>query len=115
MNVPTLDWCVKHGHPRYYTENFCWWGRPPCDIVTRRLVPVDALVLVRDADTLPMLYSYHDEWTPYVNTTLEAQVAEAIRRYPNGDAPGWLAPIAAIKVVEKWLLDALAEAVKDPQ
>lgn len=35
---------------------------------------------------------------------LVGQVAQAIRRYPNSEAPSWLAPVAAIGCVERWLL-----------
>ena len=41
----------------------------------------------------------------YVYPELEALVAEAIKRYPNQDAPSWLSPIAAILVVERWLIE----------
>ena len=41
----------------------------------------------------------------YVHPELEALVAEAIKRYPNQDAPSWLSPIAAILVVEQWLIE----------
>ncbi len=42
-------------------------------------------------------YSY---WDP----ELEAEVAKAIRRYPDMDAPWWLAPSAVLNVIERWLL-----------
>lgn len=111
-------YCAEHREIAESAEPPCQapWLANPCRIDPYRLVPFDALVLVRDADGedgLAVLYSHHDDGARYINTDLETQVAEAIRRYPASDAPGWLAPIAAILVVEKWILDALAEAAKD--
>lgn len=36
---------------------------------------------------------------------LESAVADAIRRYPNMAAEWWLGPVAAIRVVEQWIID----------
>lgn len=50
----------------------------------------------------PLLYD-DDGHVPH---ELEQRVAEAIKRYPNMDADWWLGPVAAIRAVSDWLLDA---------
>ncbi len=47
----------------------------------------------------------------YVYPELEALVAEAIKHYPNQNAPSWLSPIAAILVVERWLIERAGSVV----
>ena len=42
-------------------------------------------------------YSY---WDP----ELEAEIAEAIREYPDTTAPSWLAPSAVLGIIERRLL-----------
>ncbi len=53
----------------------------------------------------PLLYN--DEG--HVPHELEQLVKEAIQRYPNMDAEWWLGPVAAIRAVNDWLLDALTD------
>jgi hypothetical protein len=54
---------------------------------------------------LRSVWDFHPDGTEYINTELEARVAEVIRRYPNPAAPSWLAPVAAIRTVHDWMVE----------
>lgn len=41
----------------------------------------------------------------FVDPELQDAVAEAIREYPNQDAPQWLAPTAVILLIEQRLIE----------
>ena len=61
----------------------------------------DAAIYDDDHETLLALRGGDGD---YIHPELERRVAEAIRRYPDSDAPAWLSPVAAILEVERWLV-----------
>lgn len=50
----------------------------------------------------------------FINPVLQRLVEQAIREYPDMTAPQWLSGIAAIRVIERWLLEHAERAASGP-
>jgi len=54
---------------------------------------------------VPLLNVFRGGDGDYIEPELQRRVEAAIREYPIMDAPQWLGGIAAVRVVEQWLIE----------
>lgn len=96
-------YAARHNHPEgpYYGEI------NKLDVAVRSHLEAGAAVSPPPADDeTPVIRALrgplddYSHWHP----DLQDRVRDAIRQYPNQDAPWWLAPSAVLTVVEQWLL-----------